>query len=1268
MADDPQIPSYSSFIKSEASAAEQNVLKAGAIVAKTKDKITNLESQVPSFSAFQKQELRSAGKKTKQLKVTDNYFRDAFHKERAERLTPVPRSIKPTQTTGGAGPAGRYLEELAEPVIGFGKQLLGIGKAVLTGKATEATKQTYETFLKPQVEQFQKAADLYHQQGAGMPSAESVAHVVAGLLPGYGPMAAGAGEQLGRGDIRGFSQSLILLAVPFVGKAFKALKAGTPAEEAMATLKEELKTALPEAGVETTMKPVPKAAEAARVAAPSAKGVRVRKGKAKEGITTLNRETNEVEINKTIAEQSLKADPSGADLQMRARRGGQHEEIHARLLNKDAATMESAKRWATENLSPKVAKREIEALSDPNLQRFTNDALEEKFVQAMRPEAAVDKPTFEMSPAEKAATADAAKKFSKMPKPPRAAGIPSTESPLVGAPTLTGGSGGPGLLNKLKSLTDRFGPKTMQPVPKAPGGLRAGIANTFISNFNHLKRATTAGWESVLKTAGSRAQAGIMTKQVVPMIEKATGMKFDQFASVLAESRLRGIRERFETYKQDILNATPQELQEALSSKYIMGDVLDSLAQTHNFPSDLRAEAMANLVEGPESLRAYLADLMGQAAAKVGHFRLGPDAGGFEKITSNPKFQEGLKLYKEHIEKPLSDAHKLNEGWESDALGPLETYFPLIAKDVETGLPRRLKGIGQRTREAYQKPRNQLNRFATGQAADYSVQVSDLHDMLTGAFKSNNTANLLTTLESEGWLSPHQGGEVPRGYVVRNAGPLRTITTKSTDVRSGSPPAGGKAFSQLTRSVDLPRKQVVVPEWMARELDPLLEPGRTMWTSEGYRNFVGKMTGWALKGLAEPAFHSAKIVKDLTTTTPFIGKSIVSKSVGSVPFIKYGNTIAQLVNEGLTEADTLRIQGKLAEAGVIPTRYGSDIRGLGKVLFGEHGLDARARVLAYKMLEQVEPNPTPAMIHDFVGQVGIYNRALESAVSRFTKDVGAGTFYSAGVSRLRNGLNAWTLRSKLPEGHPALRVAQALSGGATGTVLTWVGAYKAYTGKWPWQDPRAKLLQVPLNDNDRQSKVAQLLYGPGNKTAYISLDWGSHVAGGARALGLAKAFEINQEGGTVGQSIEAGAAQSLSTMVQPGVSGPMTHDVSTALLGVAPYLTGFRDPITGRPSPQFFETAQKKEPGLPQIAENLTEAVIGTNSFIGSLGGVLDFGERGKQDEQLTTGGRGLKLLLNLALPGLIKAQMDLEKRQQSLQRQQKAAAGVKGKGSFGGQ
>lgn len=150
---------------------------------------------------------------------------------------------------------GQYAREIIEPLVKLtAKTAIASGKMVGIGNPIEGAKELYGLVGAPQVEEYKKAQTLADERGykdgrAAMGDPEIAAHFTAALIPMFGPMAATAGEQLGHKDIRGFTQSVIMLAAPEI---FKAVKAGVPFEQAVATTADRIRPMLGKQLVEPT--------------------------------------------------------------------------------------------------------------------------------------------------------------------------------------------------------------------------------------------------------------------------------------------------------------------------------------------------------------------------------------------------------------------------------------------------------------------------------------------------------------------------------------------------------------------------------------------------------------------------------------------------------------------------------------------------------------------------------------------------------------------------------------------------------------------------------------------------------------------------------------------------------------------------------------------------------------------------------------------------------------------------------------------------------
>jgi hypothetical protein len=100
------------------------------------------------------------------------------------------------------------------------------------------------------------------------------------------------------------------------------------------------------------------------------------------------------------------------------------------------------------------------------------------------------------------------------------------------------------------------------------------------------------------------------------------------------------------------------------------------------------------------------------------------------------------------VEAVMARNHALNEGVFSDALGPLDTYYPLIPVDKQT-----VAGPGRRL--PYHPPKNIANAFATGlSSGGYSIHMEDFARRLASAIRANDKAVLIKTLRETAWLKP----------------------------------------------------------------------------------------------------------------------------------------------------------------------------------------------------------------------------------------------------------------------------------------------------------------------------------------------------------------------------------------------------------------------------------------------------------------------------------------------------------------------------------
>jgi len=212
-----------------------------------------------------------------------------------------------------------------------------------------------------------------------------------------------------------------------------------------------------------------------------------------------------------------------------------------------------------------------------------------------------------------------------------------------------------------------------------------------------------------------------------------------------------------------------------------------------------------------------------------------------------------------------------------------------------------------------------------------------------------------------------------------------------------------------------------------------------------------------------------------------------------------------------------------------------------------------------------------------------------------------------------------------------------------GMALLYTAIHKAYTGKWPWEDPNAKLMQIPLKPQDRNSALGRAICGTKPGTCYVSLAiLNPLLARGLGALGATNAFEAHQLGGSGGQMLESGIKGAANAVAHPFVSGPVPRAASVLALGKEPYLTGVH-PVS------LFPATKRTKPGLPWLGERAKEATLSMNPFFQDVAAGVGLGH--KADEAQKQGAWWLRMAVNLAAPRLGAGVSDQGRRAEMMER-----------------
>lgn len=598
------------------------------------------------------------------------------------------------------------------------------------------------------------------------------------------------------------------------------------------------------------------------------------------------------------------------------------------------------------------------------------------------------------------------------------------------------------------------------------------------------------------------------------------------------------------------------------------------------------------------------------------------------------------------------------------ALNQLDKVFEKSAslsstRAMEDAVSKNLQQLREADEDAYE----QVLKFAgtTAQVtADAMANGGTSPDFAQELYNQNLT-DVLTTLQIAGLAEPVRAGEpTPTEVAGKTAGILHI---------------GDRAFA--------------MPIWLSHELRPVVDKQPE---PHAVQRIMRKLNAFGAAGLLDAVFHSANVIGTLIGTTPYVGTDILSRTVGNTPVTKWLTTLLQLAVANPEKTDPQIIRD-MAEAGVIPNKWGrityskrlAEILGANQkklslmpAMMGPKGLDIRSRIIMWKIGRHINPNASNADMADFVNQLGIYSRALESHISRSLKRSDIAPFFTAGSQMMKNGALMWLGKTPMPnEGasaasRAAVRIQQQLSAGVLGLIAVWIAMSLLYRKKYPWQDDKSRFLQIPLNAEDRSTPLAQKVWGADtNSTAYVGMGFLSPLAErGARTLGISGAYDEKMLGGNGQQMFEAGMKDAINSAMHPVTSSPIVRAGVIGLTGKEPDIAGFRS-YGGKFGAELYGADLPKNAGL---GRSLFEGGLQLNPF---LGGILhNFGvNRDKAnigiEQQLidpndpeagtenvpTVGEANLyfKTILDMTFPRLFKNDQDRSKKVRSVAAEKRA-------------
>jgi hypothetical protein len=551
------------------------------------------------------------------------------------------------------------------------------------------------------------------------------------------------------------------------------------------------------------------------------------------------------------------------------------------------------------------------------------------------------------------------------------------------SPPVAGGAPGNAPLSAVGASIAKKIPQ-LENVPQRLADAIATGKDLTSSGLNMLK--SHASPETVSRAnelAAVRARVAVQFKVAYGEIAKILGRPADwtKFLMALSESRLRGIRERWSGYAHDASVASDDDLVQRNKAGEIVGlaeplqgpldQLADSSADWRGVPQELAAFIEeANRTGDLNPLRQYAAQAFHGAAANVPTMFSGLAAGEYDRFTQSAKFQQALAIYKREIEPALASSHASNEGVFSNSLGPLDTYYPLTARD-ENGEPvHRFGGSGEELRPSA----NIHNNFATGQSPAYDASPESLRKALAGAFRRNSQAALVRGLVNDGLVLPEDSPLV------------KTVSENGRDRLVGT--FQGKQYPAIRVMIQSPTrvvtdegsfwsggKSVYIPEWLRNEIGPLVHSDFEGW-GEGFKEpgkIVNAISHIAITGPTAAVFHTANLGWGMLKS---FGPGVLG-AFANGPLAKLPDRLAQAVN--VKPGANLGNLREMAETGALPeryadvttsrevaeatgTQYAHPLNPLGaghRILFGESGLDVMMRLQLWrtgKVILRLDPD------------------------------------------------------------------------------------------------------------------------------------------------------------------------------------------------------------------------------------------------------------------------------------------------------------------------
>jgi hypothetical protein len=712
-------------------------------------------------------------------------------------------------------------------------------------------------------------------------------------------------------------------------------------------------------------------------------------------------------------------------------------------------------------------------------------------------------------------------------------GEPTSDSPLASSPVMAGGSGA-----KSPMFNWKFGTPNLQDLANAVRNAKPAVRNTFDAAGSYLKKHASPETTSRFQELGAvTARTNVLMKHAMGDVVHALGTSadLDRFGKVLTESRLRGVRARWQSLTANARAANPEDLVTrdnkgtivALDDKY--AEPIEALGSGGGRWSNIAAQLHSQIEYANETgdlthLNNFVASTMNRASKNVPTMFGNPLH--YDNTVNDPKFKTALQIYKDRIEPHIAESHASNEGVFSQDLGPLKTYYPLSVFKQDGSL----RPVGTPS-PAMEPAENIHNRFATGQAEQYDSTPGALASKVSGLLRRNSQAAFVRGIVNDGLtVDPSDEAQMQRITTVSKKDQYGNSHDQATiDVGGVKYPASLAAIEYGGRKVgadgvpfSTKGKSVYVPNWLKKESGPVLTHDYERWGSDDDtpENILSRAA--TTISLAAPQAGVAHVFNLSYGFIKSAGPNLVHILGGECGVQNMAKRFAQVANND-PDRNAVALQ-EMARSGALSDRYGSltndpkvaELLGTKPVsgvtvgntrlatnpkflLFGDRGMDVRTRIALYRSakamvgLDPDAPLPTnpngsyqdPEMaaqlakyVTDTVGQ---YNRVLQNSVVRgLVKHPLGNPFAVAGTTFMKQGIEAntrfWDVNTLPTKGvalgrQVANKMFEQAIAGPVALIGTWAALYAIQTGHLPFDDKKSRFLTVPVGTDTRLGKA-----------------------------------------------------------------------------------------------------------------------------------------------------------------------------------------------------